>query len=543
METKKSRERIGDWEVIGCPCPPSRTYFSMASNSEKLWMFGGFGEKKKTYGDLQSFDPVSASWRVIPAKNPPQKRHLHASCIHNGLLYVHAGSVTDNSSRSNNGLSESKELFSLPLNKIKKETRNLKWTQWVCRGDIPPPRYGHSMVGVGDHIYISGGSQKGKYQVDSYRFDPSTGYWQRLGNLPFPLAYHSSFSYKDNVFIFGGFNGSANVGKMLMLNKGTGNWNEIKTQGAYVSPRCGMCIEVLEDHAFLFGGYSGNKYDTTLYKIDLKTLTWKMLETGTNLPEERAYLQSGIAGRYMYIFGGYNGLRTVSDFRRIAIADPPLNFSETLIDRTPGQAAAAVLKYFGASREEVLKKEDLVALISIIQGEMRNNVQAEAPALKPSRSSGGERFSLNEIKMVDQAVAMGLKREAVVASMKELKDSKGVVKDINQLIDKAVALMEECKPKSNGASTNGFPTTKYDEVPPEPPEELCCPISGDLFEDPVITDDGHTYERGMILSWFKRGKRESPLTNERLTSTVLRTNHVVRNLAEAWRKKHPDHDS
>eukprot|EP00954_Amorphochlora_amoebiformis_P006003 471744-Amorphochlora_amoeboformis.AAC.2 len=28
-----------------------------ASNSEKLWMFGGFGEKKKTYGDLQSFDP------------------------------------------------------------------------------------------------------------------------------------------------------------------------------------------------------------------------------------------------------------------------------------------------------------------------------------------------------------------------------------------------------------------------------------------------------------------------------------------------------
>ena len=31
-----------------------------------------------------------------------------------------------------------------------------------------------------------------------------------------------------------------------------------------------------------------------------------------------------------------------------------------------------------------------------------------------------------------------------------------------------------------------------------------CPIGGTIFEDPVVTADGMTYEREMILKWFNK---------------------------------------
>lgn len=55
------------------------------------------------------------------------------------------------------------------------------------------------------------------------------------------------------------------------------------------------------------------------------------------------------------------------------------------------------------------------------------------------------------------------------------------------------------------------------------PQELCCPISMHLMEDPVIAADGHTYERSFILKSFEV-KNESPLTNAPLQTLVLYPN-------------------
>jgi hypothetical protein len=35
-------------------------------------------------------------------------------------------------------------------------------------------------------------------------------------------------------------------------------------------------------------------------------------------------------------------------------------------------------------------------------------------------------------------------------------------------------------------------------------EELSCPISMQLMTDPVVADDGHTYERHAIEAWIKK---------------------------------------
>ncbi len=64
----------------------------------------------------------------------------------------------------------------------------------------------------------------------------------------------------------------------------------------------------------------------------------------------------------------------------------------------------------------------------------------------------------------------------------------------------------------------------------EYPEWLRCPITLSAFEDPVLCNDGHTYERDAIERWAKR-KRTSPVTGE-LISTEFVSNYAVRKAAD-----------
>ena len=58
---------------------------------------------------------------------------------------------------------------------------------------------------------------------------------------------------------------------------------------------------------------------------------------------------------------------------------------------------------------------------------------------------------------------------------------------------------------------------------------VLCPITLEVFIDPVVAADGHTYERGAIQEWFKTSNM-SPVTGLRLPSGRLMPNHVVRML-------------
>jgi hypothetical protein len=53
---------------------------------------------------------------------------------------------------------------------------------------------------------------------------------------------------------------------------------------------------------------------------------------------------------------------------------------------------------------------------------------------------------------------------------------------------------------------------------------ITCPITMVVMREPVVADDGHTYERSAITEWVRR-KGTSPLTRERMSS------HFVPNMA------------
>ncbi|CAF3990407.1 unnamed protein product [Rotaria sordida] len=64
-------------------------------------------------------------------------------------------------------------------------------------------------------------------------------------------------------------------------------------------------------------------------------------------------------------------------------------------------------------------------------------------------------------------------------------------------------------------------------------DSLNCPLTCDIFCDPVIGQDGHTYERKDIIAWLKQ-HGTSPITREPMTIESLRPNHIVRKIVDEF---------
>ncbi|RRT49575.1 hypothetical protein B296_00027960 [Ensete ventricosum] len=66
------------------------------------------------------------------------------------------------------------------------------------------------------------------------------------------------------------------------------------------------------------------------------------------------------------------------------------------------------------------------------------------------------------------------------------------------------------------------------------PELFRCPISLDLFADPVTLSTGQTYDRANIEKWLGYGNSTCPVTMQRLHDKSLVPNHTLRHLIRQW---------
>ena len=67
-------------------------------------------------------------------------------------------------------------------------------------------------------------------------------------------------------------------------------------------------------------------------------------------------------------------------------------------------------------------------------------------------------------------------------------------------------------------------------------ENYVCPIGQTILTDPVIADDGQTYERQNILKWFKKSNY-SPITNEFMASKDVKPNFFASTQIEDLKTK------
>jgi len=66
-------------------------------------------------------------------------------------------------------------------------------------------------------------------------------------------------------------------------------------------------------------------------------------------------------------------------------------------------------------------------------------------------------------------------------------------------------------------------------------DALTCPITLELFVDPVLASDGYTYERSAIIEWIKHHNGTSPMTRKPLKIKELKINRIVKQLADQYR--------
>lgn len=75
---------------------------------------------------------------------------------------------------------------------------------------------------------------------------------------------------------------------------------------------------------------------------------------------------------------------------------------------------------------------------------------------------------------------------------------------------------------------------KMDVTTIETPDEFCCPISCNIMEDPVIAQDGHTYERKEIETWLEKHDT-SPTTNLNIDKNLI-PNFALKGLIADWKR-------
>ena len=72
--------------------------------------------------------------------------------------------------------------------------------------------------------------------------------------------------------------------------------------------------------------------------------------------------------------------------------------------------------------------------------------------------------------------------------------------------------------------------------------QLVCPITAELFEDPVLlVEDGHTYERSAVTAWLEKHDT-SPMSGATLATKTLAPNIRARQQADTARGGKPPND-
>lgn len=90
-----------------------------------------------------------------------------------------------------------------------------------------------------------------------------------------------------------------------------------------------------------------------------------------------------------------------------------------------------------------------------------------------------------------------------------------------------------------GLSALGKESRLDDDTKIEPPSEYICPISRDLMNDPVVAEDGFTYDRLYIESWLQDNS-SSPMNREQMGRHLL-PNRTMKSAIEKWKADHPSY--
>lgn len=212
---------------------------------------GGFEPSAAPLSTLWSLDITTREWRPLDAggMHPGPRSFAAASAVGN-TLYLFGGW---------NGTSVTNELFQLKTNA---PVPSWEPADISAASPMPKPRMGHTMVTIGEKLYVYGGrgaDVDGMETVlsDLVVFDTSAfgggGIWSikvPTGEVPRERWMHACSVFNESLVVFGGYDSVGESNTLALLNTSTLRWEMWEATSA----RAGPMLHMVEGRVLVLGG-------------------------------------------------------------------------------------------------------------------------------------------------------------------------------------------------------------------------------------------------------------------------------------------------
>ncbi|GIL87982.1 hypothetical protein Vretimale_6359 [Volvox reticuliferus] len=84
-----------------------------------------------------------------------------------------------------------------------------------------------------------------------------------------------------------------------------------------------------------------------------------------------------------------------------------------------------------------------------------------------------------------------------------------------------------------------FAAASWQDTAAEAPSQFTCPLTMEIFRDPVVVPSGRSYERSALLEHLKKVGRFDPITRQHLSEEQLVPNVSLRAAIELYLEEHP----
>lgn len=391
-------------------------------------------------------------------------------------------------------------------------------------------RYGCAAATLGDEFVVVMGGHDGTEETDSVEFYHG-GYWmnnvsmrsKRLGCVATTL---STGEESESIVVAGGHDGQSSLHTVERYNPRLGMWTilppmQTSRRFDFGAASIGSCI-------YVAGGHDGKSCTNTVEMFGTESSRWASV---LPMREKRFQCSATAVGNKIYIVGGDNGERVLDScevYDTVVGAWFPI---APMKRRRRGCAAVTVdgcIYVFGGhdgkSCLNTAEKYDPVS-----------NSWSWLPSMKYRRLGAA-------VAVLDQRVYIvgGFDGTSALDSVEQFtlnSSTETLTGESNIAVSDAV--VENNEPAAVEASVSLALRSTGSPVPEKDvPNELICPITGDIMVDPVVASDGHSYEREAIEEWFRRfpllQKPRSPKTNATV-ERILFPNQNLKSLCRSTR--------
>jgi hypothetical protein len=125
--------------------------------------------------------------------------------------------------------------------------------------------------------FKKGGYDGVERKADFFACDLATYTWTEMicrGTPPSPRYFHSCCLYGNKIITYGGYSGSERLSDMYFYDFETNHWSEMDcTNGDRPSGRSSLVAQVYEDNLYIMFGYNGVTVLNDFYKFRLKPVS------------------------------------------------------------------------------------------------------------------------------------------------------------------------------------------------------------------------------------------------------------------------------